>query len=114
MTFAEQTALHSYNQKNLVFYHTQGITNDQDADATPFLRQWFKIPKGKQRMALGDNLLVSVSVQALDNIICGFATYKEYYWAIVFLSSIFSYTCGQELDTDIMYTNLEKSEDNSK
>ncbi len=78
VTFADQTALHDYTNKKNVLYHTQGLTNDQDADAIPFVRQWFKIPKGKQRFGLGDRLFLAISAQALDNIICGFATYKEY------------------------------------
>ncbi len=78
ITFAEQTALNDFVQKKNVLYHTQGLTNDQDADAIPFVRQWFKIPKGKQRFGLGDKLTLAVSAQALDAIICGFAIYKEY------------------------------------
>ncbi len=77
-SFADGTNLHDYQNKKNVLYHTQGLTNDQDADAIPFVRQWFKIPKGKQRFGLGDRLYLLVSAQALDNIICGFATYKEY------------------------------------
>ncbi len=77
-TFAELVALHDYDNKKNVLYHTQGLTNDQDADAIPFVRQWFKIPKGKQRFGLGDKLVLTISAQAIDNIICGFATYKEY------------------------------------
>ncbi len=78
-TFAELIALHTYDNKKNIFYHTQGVTNDQDSTATPFLRQWFKIPKGKQRFGLGDQLTLAISAQALDQNICGFATYKEYY-----------------------------------
>ncbi len=77
-TFSEMTSLNAYDNKKNVLYHTQGLTNDQDADAIPFVRQWFKIPKGKQRFGKDDELILSVSAQALDNIICGFATYKEY------------------------------------
>ncbi len=77
-TFANMTALHSYVNKKNIFYHTQGLTNDQDADAIPFVRGWFKIPKSKQRFGLGDRLFVVVTAQALDMTICGFATYKEY------------------------------------
>ncbi len=76
--FADCINLHDYQNKKNVFYHTQGLINDQDADAIPFVRQWFKIPKGKQRFGLGDRLYLTVTAQALDNIICGFATYKEY------------------------------------
>ncbi len=78
MTFAEQIALHNYDNKKNILYHTQGLINDQDADATPFLRGWFKIPKSKQRFGFGDHLFLSIAAQALDNIICGFMTYKEY------------------------------------
>ncbi len=77
-TFAQLISLNTYENKKNILYHTQGLTNDQDADAIPFVRQWFKIPKGKQRFGLDDKLILSVSAQALDNIICGFATYKEY------------------------------------
>ncbi len=77
-TFAQHIALHSYNNKKNVFYHTQGLINDQDADAIPFIRQWIKIPKSKQRFGLDDILTIAISAQALDNSSCGFATYKEY------------------------------------
>ncbi len=77
-TFTDTTALDTYQNKKNVFYHTQGLTNDQDADAIPFMRGWFKIPKGKQRFGQGDRLYLVVTAQALDNIICGFVTYKEY------------------------------------
>ncbi len=77
-SFADMADLDNYNNKKNIFYHTQGLTNDQDADAIPFVRQWFKIPKGKQRFGTGDTLFLVVSAQALDNIICGFTVYKEY------------------------------------
>ncbi len=77
-TFADMTALDAYNNKKNVLYHTQGLSNDQDADAIPFIRGWYKIPKGKQRMGAGDQLILSISAQALDQQICGFFTYKEY------------------------------------
>ncbi len=76
-TFADMIALHDYTNKKNVFYHTQGLTNDQDADAIPFVRQWFKIPKGKQRFGLGDRLFLVISAQATDAINCGFMTYKD-------------------------------------
>ncbi len=79
MTFAQHIDLHNYPNKKNVLYHTQGLTNDQDADAIPFIRQWFKIPKGKQRFGAGDILMLGIAAQALDNIICGFMTYKEYF-----------------------------------
>ncbi len=77
-SFADLTDLNNWDNKKNVFYHTQGLTNDQDADAIPFVRQWFQIPKGKRRFGLGDNLFLCIAAQALDNIVCGFMTYKEY------------------------------------
>jgi len=79
ITFSDHINLNDYNNKKNVFYHTQGLTNENSADAIPFIRQWFKIPKGKQRFGLGDTLRLIVSSQAIiDNVQCGFATYKEY------------------------------------
>ncbi len=77
-TFADMVALDAYNNKKNVLYHTQGITPRQEANPVAFVRQYFKIPKGKQRFGQGDRLYLVVSAQALDNIICGFFTYKEY------------------------------------
>ncbi len=78
MTQAAAVDLHNYVNKKNVLYHTQGITNDGVANATPFVRQWFKIPKGKQRFGLGDRLQIATSTQAEAVNYCGFATYKEY------------------------------------
>jgi len=77
MTQAEHVDLHNYTNKKNVLYHTQGITNDGVANATPFIRQWFKIPKGKQRMGLQDSIQLALSTQAESANFCGFATYKE-------------------------------------
>ncbi len=77
-TFGDMVALNDYTNKKNILYHTQGLTNDQDADAIPFVRQWFKIPKGKQRFGLNDKLVLNISAQAIDNIICGFMVYKAY------------------------------------
>ncbi len=79
-TFANMVSMFDYANKKNIFYHTQGLTNENSADAIPFIRMWVKIPKGKQRMGLGDRFdLVITSQAAIDNVICGFFTYKEYY-----------------------------------
>jgi len=77
MTQAEATNLFAYDNKKNVMYHTQGITNDGIANATPFIRQWFKVPKGKQRMGLNDEWKLAISTQAEAVNYCGFALYKE-------------------------------------
>jgi len=75
----EIAALGDYNNKKNVLYTTQGLLNDQDADATVFLKGWIKIPKSKQRFGLGDKLILTIFAQgAIDLVHCGFTTYKEY------------------------------------
>ncbi len=78
-TFTDMTALDAYTNKKNVLYHTQGLVNDGNADAIPFIRSYYKIPKGKQRIGLGDSLFVVISAQTVGVNFCGFMTYKEYY-----------------------------------
>ncbi len=78
ITFAGMNNLMAYlNKKNVLFF-SQGVIGDLTTQSIPVVRQWFKIPKGKQRFGLGDNLVVTISATgfALDS--CGFSTYKEY------------------------------------
>ncbi len=79
MTQADHIALNAYTNKKNVLYHTQGISNDGVANATPVVRQWIKIPKGKQRFGLNDRIQMSVSTQAEAVNYCGFFVYKEYF-----------------------------------
>ncbi len=79
-TVAQMAALGTYANKKNILYTTQGLaSNDGIAAPIPILRQWFKIPKGKQRFGLGDNLRFNLASRGSDDIIiCGFFTYKEY------------------------------------
>ncbi len=79
-TIADMAALGGFDNKKNIFYTTQGLaSNDGIAAPMPVIRQWFKIPRGKQRMGLGDRIALQVASRGSDNIIfCGFATYKEY------------------------------------
>ncbi len=78
ITFAQMNNLMSYpNKKNILFF-SQGILGDQTTQSVPVVRQWFKIPKGKQRFGLGDQFVVSISATSFTMVVCGFATYKEY------------------------------------
>ncbi len=79
VTLAEMAALNGWNNKKNILYTTQGLYNDQDADATLIGRFWIKIPKGKQRFGLGDKLKFTLSAAgAIDLVLCGLAIYKEY------------------------------------
>ncbi len=78
ITFGGMNVVMAYlNKKNILFF-SQGVLGDLTTQSVPVVRQWFKIPKGKQRFGLGDNLVVTISAtgQSIDT--CGFATYKEY------------------------------------
>jgi len=77
-TAAEMQALGTWDNKKNIFYTTMGLFNDQDADAINIYKGWLRIPKGKQRFGLGDTLRLSVFALAVDQVLCGFATYKEY------------------------------------
>jgi len=80
MTFINSQGLGSYANKKNILYSTQGVVgSDQGGQgAIPVIRQWFKIPKGKQRMGLGDRIVVNISALANSLVICGQFIYKEY------------------------------------
>ncbi len=75
----EMASLNDWDNKKNILFTSQALVNDQDADAIPILRQWIKIPKGKQRFGLGDHLKISCFAQgAIDLVQCGVVIYKEY------------------------------------
>ncbi len=75
----QMAALNTAENKKNILWTSQGLVNDQDADALGLLRNWIKIPKSKQRFGLGDQLILEIFAQgAIDLHRCGFTTYKEY------------------------------------
>ncbi len=74
----QMAALGDYDNKKNVFYTTQGLTNDVDSSALVLYKGWLKIPKGKQRMGLGDKISWHLSAIGQSINFCGFVTYKEY------------------------------------
>ncbi len=79
-TIAQMAALDSWENKKNILYTTQGLaSNDGIAAPIPLIRQFFKIPKSKQRFGLGDKLVFQLASRGDATIkFCGFATYKEY------------------------------------
>ncbi len=77
MTNAQAFSQHGYTNKKNIYYVTQGLSTIQLGNSMPVIRQWFKIPKGKQRMGLGDKLVLNIAslVTALN--FCGMIIYKE-------------------------------------
>ncbi len=78
VTFAQMNNLGAYTNKKNVLYFTQGVLGDTNTDSVPIHRTWFLIPKGKQRMGLGDRIVVSLTATGTAVQNCGFTTFKEY------------------------------------
>ncbi len=79
MTFTQSANLNTYPNKKNILYTSQGQLTSQNngGQAIPVVRGWVLIPKGKQRMGLGDRFFFHVA--AVGSIrVCGMTTYKEY------------------------------------
>ncbi len=82
MTQPQSQGLHTYPNKKNIFYTTQGVVGDANTNPAPLFKQWIAVPKGKQRMGLGDSLVLNVAALGevdQDLEICGMTIYKEYY-----------------------------------
>lgn len=78
MTFAQSNSLGSYPNKKNVFYTTRGLSPNSTANPVPIVRGWFSVPKGKQRMGLGDKVIMNITAITNPLTWCGFMLYKEY------------------------------------
>ncbi len=77
----DMAALHDWNNKKNILFTGQGLLTPNDGGQVPALRGWYKIPKGKQRMGLGDKMRITVcnnNVTAIDINFCGVVVFKEY------------------------------------
>jgi len=81
MVHTDAVQLYSYANKKNILFTSQGLIGDSNSNPIPVIRQWIKIPKGKQRFGLGDRLNVNVTClnpttgEGLE--VCGVAVYKE-------------------------------------
>ncbi len=80
VTAGEIVNLGSYDNKKNVLHSFQGNLSAgiDGANATPYMQGWFKIPKGKQRMGLGDRIILSMLTTGQSCESCGLVVYKEY------------------------------------
>ncbi len=81
VTTAQMAALHDYDNKKNILFTGQGLLTPSDGGQVPVLRGWYKIPKGKQRMGLGDTMQIAIrnnNLTAIDINFCGFVLFKEY------------------------------------
>ncbi len=65
------------NKKNILESH-QGINGDNNSNPIPVFRNWIKIPKGKQRFGLGDNLKIAIKSITDEVEFCGLFIFKAY------------------------------------
>ncbi len=78
-TFSEMTTLDAFENKKNILFVSQGVLAPNGGNPTPVLRQWIKIPKGKQRIGLTDRLRVVIAaIGSQDTVGCAFYTYKSY------------------------------------
>ena len=80
MTSVQASLLNEYPNKKNIFQTSQGLIGDANTNPIPVFREWIKIPKGKQRMGLGDKLVLNIAARgeaANDIEVCGFYIYKE-------------------------------------
>ncbi len=79
ITNADLSDLYSYDNKKNILYTTQGLaSNDGTSIPLPLVKQWFKVPKSKQRFGLGDKLQFAIASRGSDKITyCGFFMWKE-------------------------------------
>ncbi len=77
-TFGEMSNMTTYSNKKNVFEFHQGLA-PTTGNIIPLFRQWIKIPKGKQRIGLGDSIKISVAATGANMNMCGVFVFKEYY-----------------------------------
>ncbi len=79
-TAAQLNNLGSFENKKNIFFSSQGVLGAgvDGQGAVPVIRDWMLIPKGKQRMGLGDKIVVAFTPTGATMQICGLTTYKEY------------------------------------
>ncbi len=78
ISFVQMNNLMSYPNKKNVLFVSQGVLGDLNTDSIPIVRNWFKVPKGKQRFGLDDEFFASVSATNATFDVCGIAVFKEY------------------------------------
>jgi len=79
MTTAQAAALNSYPNKKNILHTMMGLTPPDLQYPMPLLKGWIRIPKGKQRFSLGDELHINIFAQSNGVAFCGFTIFKEQY-----------------------------------
>ncbi len=79
-TAAQMVNLGSYANKKNILWSSQGVLGTQvdGSNSVPIIRDWIMVPKGKQRMGLGDSIFFNLAPLGTAINLCGLSTYKEY------------------------------------
>ncbi len=79
-TASQMLNLGAYPNKRNILWSFQGNMGAavDGQGVIPFIQGWFKIPRGKQRFGLGDQLLLSLVSTGQTIEVCGQSVYKEY------------------------------------
>ncbi len=77
MTTTESADLNAYHNKKNVLHTQMGLIPNNVTYPMAIVKGWFKIPKGKQRMGLDDDLNFNIFAQSNGLTFCGFAIFKE-------------------------------------
>ncbi len=78
MTNTNILNLGSYLNKKNVLIAQQANLGDLNTQSIPVFRQWIKIPRGKQRIGLGDKFVINMAAGGAAIDVCGLFVYKEY------------------------------------
>ncbi len=81
LSAANMAALHDWDNKKNILFTSQALVPPTDGGQVQVMKGWYKIPKGKQRFGLGDQLNLVTrnnNSTAVDVNGCGFALFKEY------------------------------------
>ncbi len=78
LTFVQMNNLMTYPNKKNVLFVSQGVVGDLTTQSIPVVRNWIKIPKGKQRMGLDDKFQIAITTTGATSNTCGVAVFKEY------------------------------------
>ncbi len=76
-TFTEMNNMGTYPNKKNILISGQGLM-PTGGNVVPILRQWIKIPKGKQRFGIADVLSFEIAATGTSVNVCGLVTFKEY------------------------------------
>ncbi len=79
MTAAQSAALDGYSNKRNIFHTQMGLIGPNTQYPMAVIKGWFKIPKGKQRFANEDDLVLNIHGQSNGMSCCGFEIFKEQY-----------------------------------